>query len=54
MKHLLDQNRRTRLESEHKLRRQQDLDLDNYKDEPEEMPDWAKALREHNNNIRSV
>ncbi|MCL4306532.1 hypothetical protein KJZ99_11505 [bacterium] len=53
-KRLLDQNRRMKLENELRQRRLQDLDIDNYKGDPEEMPDWAKALGEHNNNIRSV
>lgn len=35
-------------------RRIENIDFDNYAPEPEEMPDWAKAIRMHNNNIRSV
>jgi len=54
LKCLLDQNRRINREDQHQLRRFQDLDLDAYKSEPEDMPDWAKALRMHNNNIRTV
>ena len=54
IKRLLDQNRRMKLENQLHQRRSQDLDLDAYKGEPQEMPDWARALRAHNNNIRSL
>jgi hypothetical protein len=43
-----------KLENELRLQRWQDLDLDAYKHEPQDMPDWAKAIRMHNNNIRTV
>jgi hypothetical protein len=54
IKRLLEQNMRMKLENELRLQRWQDLDLDAYKGEPQDMPDWAKAIRMHNNNIRTV
>jgi len=54
IKRLLEQNRRMKLENQLHQRCSQDLDLDAYKGEPQDMPDWAKAIRMHNNNIRTV
>jgi len=54
IKRLLEQNRRMKLENQLHQRRLQDLDLEAYKGEPQDMPDWARALRAHNNNIRSL
>ena len=50
IKLLLDQNRRMELENQLQQQRIQDFDLDVYKGEPQDLPDWAKALREQNNN----
>jgi hypothetical protein len=54
LKKLLEQNRRDSRVDKHQLRQTQDFDFENYVHEPPEMPDWAKAIREHNNNIRTV
>ena len=54
LKTLLETHKREDRVNQFHLRRIQDLDFDNYVPELEEMPDWAKAIRMHNNNIRSV
>jgi hypothetical protein len=54
LKTLLEIQRRETRAEKHHLRRIKDLDFDSYTHEAEEMPDWAKALRKHNNNVRSV
>ncbi|RPH96561.1 hypothetical protein EHM69_00990 [candidate division KSB1 bacterium] len=54
LKRLLEENRRINREAQFRLQQIKDYDFDTYVFEPPDMPDWAKALRAHNNNVRTV
>jgi hypothetical protein len=54
LKKLLEARKRIDREDQHHVQRAKDFDSDSYTREPEEMPDWAKAIRAAGNDVRSV